>query len=82
MIAQVLYFAAARDAAGRAEETVDLPPEVDTVGAFVEWLMHHRPGLEPHRGSVRIARNETLAPREDRLAEGDVLAVLPPSAGG
>jgi molybdopterin converting factor small subunit len=31
---------------------------------------------------VRIARNETFALADETLAEGDVLALIPPVAGG
>ena len=38
--------------------------------------------LQSMRGSVRIAVNEELAKEGDRLADGDVVAFLPPVAGG
>jgi molybdopterin converting factor small subunit len=31
---------------------------------------------------VRLARNETFATNDERLEEGDVIALIPPIAGG
>src|SRR5436190_24364040 len=40
------------------------------------------PALEPHREYVRAARNGEYASWEETLAEGDVVAFLPPVSGG
>jgi len=79
---QVLYFAAVRDLVGVDGEELDLPPGVVTVRDFVARLEEVRPALAGRMGYVRIARNETFAPPDERLAEGDVLALIPPVAGG
>ena len=78
----VLYFAAVRDVAGTSEEKVELPAEVRDVGAFARWVETRHPGLSGRMGSVRIARNERFARDAETLAEGDVLALIPPVAGG
>jgi molybdopterin synthase sulfur carrier subunit len=79
---RVLYFAAVRDLVGRDEETVDLPAGTPRVADFERWIQTHHPSLEGRMGSVRIARNEAFAGREEILGEGDVLALIPPVAGG
>jgi molybdopterin converting factor subunit 1 len=79
---RVLYFAAMRDLAGRGEEDVDLPAGVATVGDFAAYLARTLPGFAERRASVRVARNEVFAEDGDALAEGDVLALIPPVAGG
>lgn len=78
----VLFFAAARDAVGHSNCRLELPPQVDTVGAFAEWLAVEFSALEPYLDSLRIARNEEFAANEVALTAGDVLAVIPPVAGG
>jgi len=78
----VLYFAAARDAAGCAEEQVDLPENVTQVRELVTWLGRRFPRLAPHLDCVRIARNEQFAAGDEVISQDDVLAVLPPVAGG
>ena len=82
MRVRVLYFAALRDLAGLAEETLDLPADVRTVAEFATWVERARPALEGRMGSVRVARNEAFARPEERLSMGDVLALIPPVAGG
>lgn len=78
----VLYFAAVRDVAGTSEEKVELPAEVRDVGAFIRWVETRHAGLAGRMASVRIARNERFAREAEALTEGDVLALIPPVAGG
>ena len=82
MRVRVLYFAAMRDLAGRAEEEIDLPPGVATVDAFADHLCAALPGFAERRAHVRIARNERFAEAGEPLSDGDVLALIPPVAGG
>jgi molybdopterin synthase sulfur carrier subunit len=82
MRVRVLYFAVVRELVGADEEEVDLPADVTTVRAFGQWLEGHRDALRGRMGSVRIARNEAFAGADERVAEGDVLALIPPVAGG
>jgi molybdopterin synthase sulfur carrier subunit len=82
MTLRILYFAGLRDAVGLAEETLELPGGVRTVGALADHLAaRHRPYAE-RRAFVRIARNEAFASPDEPLAEGDVIALIPPVAGG
>ncbi len=82
MNVEILYFAAARDVTGQAREVVELPSAVIDIGGFICWLVQCYPDLEPHQRSLRIAKNETFAEARELLAEHDVLAVIPPVAGG
>ena len=45
-------------------------------------LQDRFPGLGPHRPYARAARNGAYAGWDDRLADGDVVAFLPPVSGG
>jgi molybdopterin converting factor subunit 1 len=78
----VLYFAILRELTGRDEEWVELPEGVTTVAEFAHWLEGRRAELAGRLGSVRIARNERFAAPDELLAAGDVLALIPPVAGG
>lgn len=82
MRVKVLYFAAVRELVALDEEDVSLDTDVRTVRAFSAWLEANREPLRGRLGSVRIARNEAFASLDDALAEGDVLALIPPVAGG
>ena len=78
----VLYFAALRDVMGTGEESVTLPPEVRTASDFLRFLEGARGALTGRLQSVRLARNEQFAEPGEVLAAGDVLALIPPVAGG
>jgi molybdopterin synthase sulfur carrier subunit len=79
---QLLYFAALRDLAGRAEERLELPVEVETVRDLVRHLQQIRPALAGKLASVRVALDEAFAKDSDALAGARVIALIPPVAGG
>lgn len=78
----LLYFAGVRDALGTSEEKVALPADVGTIDALRAWLVRAHPVLEERMAYVRLARNERFAAGSDVIAEGDVIALIPPVAGG
>lgn len=78
----VLYFAAVRELVGSGEEACVLPDAVRTVADFGAHLEHVHPALAGRLGAVRFARNEVFAEATEVLDDGDVLAVIPPVAGG
>jgi molybdopterin synthase sulfur carrier subunit len=82
MTVRILYFAGLRDALGMAEETLELPPGVSTVAALGAYLADRHRAYAERRGHVRIARNEAFAADDEPLADGDVVALIPPVAGG
>jgi MoaE-MoaD fusion protein len=81
MRVNVRLFATLRQQAGWRERDFELP-----TGASVEdaWqaLVGLHPDFEAARSSVRFARNGEYASADDRLRDGDQLAVIPPVAGG
>jgi molybdopterin synthase sulfur carrier subunit len=82
MTVRVLYFAGLRDAVGLGEESIALPGDVRTVGDLSKHLGARHPAYAERRAHVRVARNEAFASDEERLADGDVIALVPPVAGG
>jgi molybdopterin converting factor subunit 1 len=82
MRVKVLYFAVLRELTGCAEEWHELPEGVATVADFSRWLERQRAELGGRLGSVRVARNERFAAPGEAIAAGDVLAMIPPVAGG
>ena len=78
----ILYFAAVREIVGRGEMTLEVPPGVSTVGALGRELERIVPGLEGRLAAVRWAKNEEFVDLDARLEEGDVVALIPPVAGG
>jgi molybdopterin synthase catalytic subunit len=60
---------------------VDLADDATVADAWTE-LQSRYPAVEPHRPYVRGARNGVYAPWDVTLADGDVVAFLPPVSGG
>jgi molybdopterin synthase catalytic subunit len=77
---RLLYFAAARDAAGISSEL--LSPVPPTVGDLRRRLAAERPGLAPVLPRCRIAVDEDFVEDEAPLADGAEVALVPPVAGG
>ena len=82
MTIQILYFAALRDLAGKSQETVALSPEVRTVGDLRASLELAVPALRGRLDAVRWAKNEVFVGMDAPLSDGDVIALIPPVAGG
>ncbi len=81
MKVRVLYFAVARDLAGASEELLELPHGATIVTARCAIEARH-PALAATDTRLRVAKNEVFAGEGESLAEGDVLALIPPVAGG
>ncbi|HET6438088.1 MAG TPA: molybdenum cofactor biosynthesis protein MoaE [Anaeromyxobacter sp.] len=80
MALRILYFAAAREAAGTtAEELAEVPP---TVAELRRALVARHPALSRVLPRCRIAVGEELAAEEAPLPDGGEVAVIPPVAGG
>lgn len=76
----VLLFASYADALGERAITLDLPDHAcagDVVAALRE-----RPGAHAVPPTPLVAVNERYAAAGAALADGDVVALLPPVAGG
>jgi molybdopterin converting factor subunit 1 len=78
---RVLYFGQAREAAGTGWEDVSIPSSSSVKSLVRRSVKAHR-GLQAISSLMRIAVNEEIAWRDRRLSEGDVVAFLPPVAGG
>jgi molybdopterin converting factor subunit 1 len=76
------YFAAARDAAGLAEESVDLPTSGTTVADIRAALLVWRPGLARVLVQSRLAVDQRFVRDADVVADDAEVAVIPPVAGG
>lgn len=84
-MARLLYFAWLKSHTGTAEEEVELPGEVRTVGELLAWLPSRGPGfakaLEDPK-LIRVAVNQEYAKPGDPVAPGDEIALFPPVTGG
>ncbi|MFZ5892242.1 MAG: molybdopterin converting factor subunit 1 [Myxococcota bacterium] len=82
MTLTVLYFAKARDLAGTGEERVQFSAEPPTLRALMQHLTALHPQLSGALERMRVARNEAFAELDELTAENDVIALIPPVAGG
>lgn len=80
MSVTVLLFASYADALGTRSLTMELPPGA-TAGTVLAAL-RQRPGAEALPPAPLLAVNERYADPGQGLQAGDVVAVLPPVAGG
>jgi molybdopterin converting factor subunit 1 len=78
---RVLYFAAVREIAGTSEMTIEVP-EGTTVGKLGTILEKAVAGLAGRLPTLRWARNEEFVDLDAPLSDGDVVALIPPVAGG
>lgn len=79
------FFASLRETLGRAEEEIEVPPAVSTVGALREHLRGRggawADAFSPTR-AVRAAVNQEMAQPAAPLKAGDEVAFFPPVTGG
>jgi molybdopterin converting factor subunit 1 len=81
MRVRVRLFAMLREQAGWRDSELDLADEA-TIGEAWSRLASAHPAMAPMREYVRFARNGRYAAADERLADGDELAIIPPVAGG
>ena len=78
---EVLFFARARELAGRANARIRLPAG-SSVETAVRRIGEEFPGLGPYLGACRVALDEAFASGGEKVRERSVLAVIPPVSGG
>ncbi len=82
---RIRFFASLREAVGRDEEDVQVPDEVQTVGALRSWLAARggdwAVALADTR-AVRAALDLDMVGPEAPLRDGAEVAFFPPVTGG
>ena len=85
MTIRLLYFAWVREKVGRADETVELPREVETVADLVRWLRTRGPEYAAafERGDViRCAIDQNHVKPAAAVRGAREIAFFPPVTGG
>ncbi|WP_120498824.1 molybdopterin converting factor subunit 1 [Kiloniella sp. EL199] len=82
---KILYFAWLRTTIGKSYEEISPPDTVRTVENLLDWL----PSLgedysiiQEKRDLLRIAINQEYANLEQKIKQGDEIALFPPVTGG
>jgi molybdopterin synthase sulfur carrier subunit len=82
---KVKYFAWVRERVGKAEETLDPPPEVRTVGDLMGWLAKrgedYAHAFETPR-VIRAAIDHTHVRPDTMISGAREIAFFPPMTGG
>ena len=85
MTVRILYFAWLRERIGKAEEELELPSGVTTVGELMRWLAardaEHAAAFANPR-LLRAALDRTHVQPDAAIAGGRELAFFPPMTGG
>ena len=82
---KVLYFAWVRERIGKAEETIEPPAAVQTVGDLIGWLTargeHYAHAFETPK-VIRAAIDHTHVKPDTMIAGAREIAFFPPMTGG
>ena len=78
---RILYFASIREIVGIPNETIELDedPSIDTLK---QLLLSQYPALDEHWKTAIISVNKTYSNHNQKLKDGDEVAVFPPISGG
>jgi sulfur-carrier protein len=82
---RLVYFAQVREAIGLDSEMRDLPANVGTVGACIDWLTGQGANYATafsDRSRLRFALDQHMVPEEALLDNAAELAIFPPVTGG
>jgi len=82
---KALYFAWIRERVGKAEEELEPPSTVRTVGDLIAWLSCRDEDYAHAFGkpkTVRVALDRTHARHEATIAGAKEVAFFPPMTGG
>ena len=82
---KLLYFAWVRERVGKAEEQIDPPAEIKTVGELMQWLAgrgeEYAHAFE-NRKVIRAAIDRAHVRQDARIAGAKEVAFFPPMTGG
>lgn len=78
---KVLYFGQTRDASEKGEESFSLPDR-SSISSLLDRIASEHPRFGRMRKAVQLAVNEEIVDIGWQLKDGDIVALLPPVAGG
>ncbi|WP_029522936.1 molybdopterin converting factor subunit 1 [Persephonella sp. KM09-Lau-8] len=78
---KVLYFSSVKDKIGLPSEDIELT-ENSTVNDLVKLLSEKYPQIKDTLQNSMFAVNEEYASTDQKLKEGDTVAIIPPVSGG
>jgi molybdopterin synthase sulfur carrier subunit len=82
---KILYFARLRQIIGRGQDEVEVPADVKTVSALIDYLKGRDEGIAAAFADLRtlkVAINQSHASLDASLAGATEVAFFPPVTGG
>lgn len=82
---QLLYFAWVRERIGVGAESRDLPVDITTVTALLDWLATLSPGHSAalaDRSVIRVAVDQDFVGPDAPVTNAAEIAIFPPVTGG
>jgi molybdopterin synthase sulfur carrier subunit len=82
---KLMYFAWVRQRIGTAEEHIDLPETVSTVGDVIAWLKTRHEGYEAAFANLEVIRaaiDQEHVGLDTPIANAREIAFFPPVTGG
>lgn len=82
---KLLYFAWVRERVGKADETIDLPADVKTVGDLMSFLAKRDDGYAAAFANAKVIRaaiDRTHVKHDATIANAREIAFFPPMTGG
>lgn len=81
MKVRVLFFGAVKDLVGGESETIDLP-DGSRLATLLDHYVSRTPNLKQIAPCLAMSINREYAAPDEKLKEGDEVALLPPVSGG
>jgi len=82
---KILYFAWVRERVGKAQEEIDPPPGIATVGELMQWLAGRGEEYAEAFANPRVIRAALVRAHlrpEAKIAAAREIAFFPPMTGG
>ncbi len=82
---RILYFAWLREKIGFSEENLELPAELETVGALIDWLKNrdaNHAAAFAAENRIRCAIDQEIVGHDASLSGTAEIAFFPPVTGG
>jgi len=79
---EIKFFSSIKEEIGSELLVAELNEEVETVEDLLKWLQGKYLNFEFNSRPILVAKNLKYVKKQDRIENGDVIAIFPPVSGG